>query len=363
MRYFPFIIISLIIYSLFFYHSQKPQSLSVDIHAQQEKIIKNKIIPFEFEKLPESTSISEPTVDNDLINQTLTVTAPVIAKGEETENKTLKEVTQETLITNTQKITPASDLFASDTPEKLSKAIKTKSENIKVVPEYSMPEPISASPVTAAETTKSKVVNEPQNKLEKKPLLPLHSIQASESALLKGEFYDNNFHLYLSAPPIKSNKASTKIVQNPTTKSNTSTAQKSASESLLKITQNVPNSLKNKNTSTTDSEKPKRNFKKVLKPLINKTGGEIPEAIVASGKQPLYPKQALNEKLQGTVTVKFLVSMQGKSKNPKMVSSSGHKILDTTVLDFVKKERFMPSFDGIEKVTREQQFSFKFIAE
>ncbi|WP_211217174.1 energy transducer TonB, partial [Psychromonas hadalis] len=40
--------------------------------------------------------------------------------------------------------------------------------------------------------------------------------------------------------------------------------------------------------------------------------------------------------------------------------SSGHKTLDNAVLEFIKKEHFMPALKGIEKVTSEQLFSFKF---
>ena len=52
--------------------------------------------------------------------------------------------------------------------------------------------------------------------------------------------------------------------------------------------------------------------------------------------------------------------MQGKTRKPQLVTSSGHQILDSAVLEFINNERFMPALKGIEKVTSEQQFSFQY---
>ncbi|WP_413700444.1 energy transducer TonB [Psychromonas sp. KJ10-10] len=220
-----------------------------------------------------------------------------------------------------------------------------------------MPQTISETPVTATEQPIVEEQTEAQNvvSLDTKKVTEQYSIQMTEahqSALLKGEFYDKTFHLHLSDPVVKS--SATKEIANK--KAPLKTTSVSASNSLLKLTQPIPG-----NQPEIENDKPKRTFKKVVKPFSNNNG--LSEAIVASGNKPIYPKQAIKEKLQGTVTVKFIVSTEGESQSPKMVKSSGHKILDTTVLDFVKKERFMPSFDGVEKVTKEQQFTHKFVTQ
>tara|TARA_R110001583_G_scaffold21088_1_gene80248 strand:+ start:13674 stop:14843 length:1170 start_codon:yes stop_codon:yes gene_type:complete len=389
MRYFPFIIISLVLYSLFFYHSQQPELLSVvDNNAHQEKIIKSKVIDFDFEKAIELTpTLSNTSVDELSIDNSTTQKALQEAQTESIEAaESVALLLENEVVESNSEVIPKPILDIEVPTSDISKTISEKAtpaieiaKNIppistKIVPEYEMPVAIAETPITTNEESTTtpdvtieviEVVEAVEVEKEEKNLSPgsLHSMQAREAALLKGEFYDNNFHLYLSPAPVKNNKMQTKTASNKSDANTTSITQASASESLQKLIQHKPKLEKTNQVSQKNNDKPKPSFKKVLKPVINKSANGIPEAIVASGNKPSYPTQALNDKLQGTVTVKFIVSMQGNSKNPQMLSSSGHKILDKTVLDFVKKERFMPSFDGTEKITSEQQFSFKFTQE
>ena len=109
-----------------------------------------------------------------------------------------------------------------------------------------------------------------------------------------------------------------------------------------------------------ETSKPKRSFKKQVKAMPAPGEQTLQEAIAVSGNKPHYPKAAKSKQQQGLITVKFIVTMQGKTKNAQITKSSGHTILDGAMLEFIKKERFMPALKGIEKVTSEQQFSFKF---
>lgn len=92
----------------------------------------------------------------------------------------------------------------------------------------------------------------------------------------------------------------------------------------------------------------------------NKPEGVLQEAIVVSGKIPAYPKTAILRGQQGRVVVKLTITMQGKAKDPQIITSSGHSTLDNAVLDFVKRELFMPAHKGVEKITSEQIFAFRF---
>ena len=91
-----------------------------------------------------------------------------------------------------------------------------------------------------------------------------------------------------------------------------------------------------------------------------KTQGVLQEAIVVSGNIPIYPKRAILRNQQGRVVVKLTVTSKGKSKNPQIITSSGHSILDNAVLNFIRKELFMPAHKGEEKITSKQIFSFRF---
>ena len=108
------------------------------------------------------------------------------------------------------------------------------------------------------------------------------------------------------------------------------------------------------------TEKPKRSFKKQIKASNTPIQSGRQNAIAVSGNTPQYPDEAKNMGLEGDVTAKFIVNMQGKAKQAQIILSSGHQILDNALLEFVSKERFMPALEGTEKVTREQQLPYKY---
>ncbi len=88
--------------------------------------------------------------------------------------------------------------------------------------------------------------------------------------------------------------------------------------------------------------------------------GVLQQAIVVSGRKPVYPQRAILRNQQGRVVVKLTVTSQGKPENPSILNSSGHNILDQAVLAFINRELFMPALQGQERITSEQLFAFRF---
>ena len=54
------------------------------------------------------------------------------------------------------------------------------------------------------------------------------------------------------------------------------------------------------------------------------------------------------------------MTSEGLAKNSQVHQSSGYKILDNAVLDFIKNERFLPKTESQTKVAAEQFFTFRF---
>ncbi|PKH04190.1 hypothetical protein CXF72_02245 [Psychromonas sp. MB-3u-54] len=88
--------------------------------------------------------------------------------------------------------------------------------------------------------------------------------------------------------------------------------------------------------------------------------GVLQEAIVVSGRKPVYPQRAILRNQQGRVVVKLIVTKKGRPKNPKILTSSGFSLLDDAVLAFINQELFMPALQGEDKVISEQLFAFRF---
>lgn len=61
---------------------------------------------------------------------------------------------------------------------------------------------------------------------------------------------------------------------------------------------------------------------------------------------PVWPKAALREEQQGTVTLAFLIGADGTVRDTKLVRSSGFPLLDMAALDGIAKCRFKPGTMG-----------------
>lgn len=90
-----------------------------------------------------------------------------------------------------------------------------------------------------------------------------------------------------------------------------------------------------------------------------------PAAVPAEGTEgkpsacarPVYPRSSLRAEHQGIVTMSFLISVEGKVVDAKILTSSGHALLDTTALEAISLCRFKPAIvDGqaIEAWTKVQ---------
>ena len=65
---------------------------------------------------------------------------------------------------------------------------------------------------------------------------------------------------------------------------------------------------------------------------------------------PRYPAMARKRGYTGTVVLEVLVSRNGNVADLRVLSSSGHSILDTAALSSVKNWLFEPAVKGEEKV-------------
>jgi protein TonB len=65
--------------------------------------------------------------------------------------------------------------------------------------------------------------------------------------------------------------------------------------------------------------------------------GDRAVAVVAKHTVPIYPKSALNQGLTGTVVVDFAIDTQGAPTRYKIITSSGHDILDNAFIQTVMR--------------------------
>lgn len=63
--------------------------------------------------------------------------------------------------------------------------------------------------------------------------------------------------------------------------------------------------------------------------------GDRKVATVAKHTVPIYPKQALNQGLTGTVIADFAINEQGKPTRHRIIQSTGHDILDAAFVQTV----------------------------
>lgn len=57
---------------------------------------------------------------------------------------------------------------------------------------------------------------------------------------------------------------------------------------------------------------------------------------------PIYPAQALNQGIEGIVTVEFTIATDGSVKNPKIVKARPEKVFDDAVLQAIGKWKYPP---------------------
>jgi len=185
---------------------------------------------------------------------------------------------------------------------------------------------------------KSLILSESEVKLRKQALRERIAETGAESATnLKAEV----FHPQLATDEIITKE--TEQLSNTKTKHEVSPLQQTSSSAAKKaVVKKYPSEHSPSPTSSTKNQ------------------GVLQEAIVVSGRKPVYPQRAILRDQQGRVVVKLTVTEKGLPKNPKIQTSSGHSLLDNAVLAFIHQELFMPALQGEDKVISEQLFAFRF---
>jgi len=70
---------------------------------------------------------------------------------------------------------------------------------------------------------------------------------------------------------------------------------------------------------------------------------EISKPVILSKIDIKYPLLAINERIEGTVRLNLLISTTGTVSKVKIEKSSGHKILDTATVNYVRNLKFLPA--------------------
>lgn len=82
-----------------------------------------------------------------------------------------------------------------------------------------------------------------------------------------------------------------------------------------------------------------------------------PRAILQTA--PVYPAELRGKKLEGVVTLIFIVDAQGKVVHPK-VASSTHPAFEKPALDAIRQWKFEPGLRGGERVDRHMRLPIRF---
>lgn len=265
--------------------------------------------------------------------QETTPKAPI----EKVKQETTPEVPVEKVKQETTPKAPVEKVKQEATPEAPVEKVKqetTPEVSVEKVKQETIPEEKETSkPVTESNNQTPEEIKIANEKLHKS----IQDTPAIIDATLKGDIFNENVKLQAIQAP-KSNK--TNPAKNKTKN------------------KEVPKPVENSN------KKKKTVFKKEVNSeaveASNDSQGAVQEAIVVSGNKPTYPQRAILRNKEGRVVVSLTVTSKGKPKNAKITTSSGHEILDETVLEFVNQELFMPALQGQDKVSSEQVFSFRF---
>jgi protein TonB len=84
------------------------------------------------------------------------------------------------------------------------------------------------------------------------------------------------------------------------------------------------------------------------------------DAAYLSNPAPQYPAAARFLKLQGTATLRVLVTPEGRPKTIKLEKTSGARILDNAALDAVQHWLFVPARRGDKPIAAEVDVPVRF---
>jgi len=84
------------------------------------------------------------------------------------------------------------------------------------------------------------------------------------------------------------------------------------------------------------------------------------KAVPQSHRKPKYPRRAVVRNQQGRVEVSMWIDTDGLANQVKLLHSSGHSMLDQSVMHFIEQEKFHPAMRDGTAVASSQVFSFRF---
>jgi TonB family protein len=87
-------------------------------------------------------------------------------------------------------------------------------------------------------------------------------------------------------------------------------------------------------------EKPEQ---RIVKNIYSSIDTEITKPVLLSNVDLYYPAEAVKEYIEGEVLAKFQISKEGIVNHVMLEKASGHRILDTATLNYVKKLRYQPA--------------------
>ena len=76
---------------------------------------------------------------------------------------------------------------------------------------------------------------------------------------------------------------------------------------------------------------------------------------------PVYPQQALNQGIEGLVTVEFTIGTDGSVKDPKIVKARPEKVFDDAVLTAIRKWKYPPEIQNGKPVEIRARIDIPFV--
>jgi periplasmic protein TonB len=94
-----------------------------------------------------------------------------------------------------------------------------------------------------------------------------------------------------------------------------------------------------------------RREKAASSPATAASGAQSARADYLRNPPPIYPAEAKRNRQQGVALFRVMVSSAGQAESVRLIKSSGHRILDNSALDAVRKWKFHPASIGGVKVS------------
>jgi len=92
-------------------------------------------------------------------------------------------------------------------------------------------------------------------------------------------------------------------------------------------------------------EATQNNYKAVIlkKDIPDTNAGILSKPVLISSLSPVYPQEALKNRIEGKVAIKFYVTKDGNVTDTFIESTSGSDILDSATSEYVRKLKFTPA--------------------